>query len=225
MNQKIFRGVMLPLLAMACTLSFAVSGQQPRTRRGGGGGGLDNLSLPSTTARVAAASSSSSTAGAVGAAWLTFAPEGAGFSVSLPGLPEEPTRAGRESGQLSSQFRNYRLAAGSLKYELGRTGQMPEQLISQPGYVERFFAGAAQGLAAALARENGQIKFKLASAEAVALDGYEGREYEFAAEGHRAVARLFLVEGSIFALSVIGPKTEMTPENVNRFLNSFALTQ
>ena len=214
MNQKIFRAA--ALLVSVCALSLAAAGQQPqaRTRRGG----LDNLSLPSTTARVAAASS-----GATAATWLTFAPEGAGFAVSLPGMPEDATGAGR--GQSASPFRSYRLAAGGLKYEIGRTGQMPQQFVSQPEYVEKFFAGARQGINAALQHENQQIKFRLVSEQVVSLDGYEGREYEFDAEGHRAVARLFIVERSLFALSVLGAKSEMTPDKVNKFLDSFALVQ
>jgi hypothetical protein len=204
------------LLGSACVLSAAVAAQQQpaRARRGG----LDNLSLPSTTARVASASTGA-------AAWQTFAPEGAGFSVSLPGLPEEPARGTGGGGQTAAQFRNYRLDSGGLKYEIGRTGQLPEQFVSQPDYLERFFAGASRGIAAALAQQHRTDGFKLVSEETISLDGYEGREYEFASEGHRAVARLFLVERSIFGLSVIGAKSEMTPEQVNRFLNSFALAQ
>jgi hypothetical protein len=181
-------------------------------------GGLDNLSLPSTTARVATASNAAT-------AWQTFAPEGAGFSVSLPGLPEETTRAGRESAQPATQGRSYKLIYGGLKYEVGRTGQLPEQFMSRHDYVEKFFVSAARGIEAALARENAQIKFKLVSEQTISLEGYEGREYEFDAEGHRAVARLVLMERSIFGLSVTGAKSEMTDENVNRFFNSFALTQ
>jgi hypothetical protein len=206
------------LLASVCVLSAAAAqGQSPARARRGGGGGLDNLSLPSTTARVASASTGAS-------AWQTFAPEGAGFSVSLPGMPDEPARAGGQTAA-AAQFRNYRLAAGGLKFEIGRTGQLPEQLVSRADYVEKFFAGAAEGITAALSRENQQLKFKLVSEEAVSLDGYEGREFEFAAAGHRAVARLFLVERSIYGLSIIGANSEMTAENVNRFLDSFALTQ
>jgi hypothetical protein len=215
-NKKILRGMML--LASVCVLSAVAAAQQQqpaRARRGG----LDNLSLPSTVARVASASDGASM-------WQTFAPEGAGFSVSLPGLPQERGRAtGRGGVQPAEQFRNYQLTAGGLKYEIGRTGQLPEQLVSQPDYMERFFAGARQGITAALAQENQQIRYKLVSEQTISLDGYEGREYEFAAEGHRAVARLFLIERSIYGLSVIGPKSEMTPEHVERFLNSFALVQ
>ncbi|HEX8422232.1 MAG TPA: hypothetical protein VF634_02410 [Pyrinomonadaceae bacterium] len=213
MNKKILRG--LTLVLSLCALAVAASGQQPsRTRRGG----LDNLSLPSTSARVSAAT-------ATGAAWQTFAPEGAGFSVSLPGLPEEPTADGRASGQLAAQFRSYRLAAGGLKYEVARTPPLPEQLVSQSGFTDKFFASASENLTRSLMAENPNIKFRLVSQHAVSLDGYEGRELEFAAEGHRAVARVFLVERSIYALGVLGAKGEMTPDKVNRFLDSLALTQ
>jgi hypothetical protein len=211
-NKKILRG--LVLAASACALSVVASGQQPAKARRGG---LDNLSLPSTSARVSAATADSS--------WQTFAPEGAGFSISLPGLPEEPTRSGRESGQLAAQFRSYRLAAGGLKYEVARTPPLPEQLVSQSGFADKFFATSAQNLTRSLTAENPNIKFRLVSEQAISLDGYEGRELEFAAEGHRALARVFLVERSIYALGVLGAKSEMTPDKVGRFLNSLVLTQ
>lgn len=213
MNKKIFRA--LTLAVSVCALAVAASGQQAsKTRRGG----LDNLSLPSTSARVAAASTD-------GAAWLTFAPEGAGFSVSLPGLPEEPKQSAGERGQVASQFRSYRLSAEGLKYEIARTPPFPEQFVTQAGFADKFFAGAAQGLTRSLLAENPNIKFQLVSEQAVSLDGYEGREYEFAAEGHRAIARVFLVERSIYGLGVLGAKSDMTPDKVGKFLDSLALTQ
>jgi hypothetical protein len=210
-NQKIFRAV--ALAAALCALSVVAASGQQRTRRGG----LDNLSLPSTSARVSAATT--------GGAWITFAPEGAGFSVSLPGLPEEPTQAARGGGQLAAQFRSYRLSAGGLKYEVARTPPFPEQFVSQQGFAEKFFAGASEGLTRSLMAENPNIKFRLAAEQAVSLDGYEGREFEFVAEGHRAVARIFLIERSVFGLGVLGAKSEMTPDKVSKFLDSLALTQ
>lgn len=215
MNRKIFSTAVL--LVSVCVLCAAsVSAQQPagRARRGG----LDNLSLPSTTARVASASTAAG-------AWQTFAPEGAGFSVSLPGQPEEPTRTLRETVQMNSQLRSYRLVAGDLRFEISRTGQLPEELFMQPGAADKFFAGASQGITGALAQRNQPVKFKLVSEQAVSLDGYEGREYEFESEGHRSVARIFLVDRAVYALGITGSKSELTPETVRRFLDSFALTQ
>jgi hypothetical protein len=212
-NKKIFRGAMLALCV--CALAFAASGQQAKKARRGG---LDNLSLPSTSVRVAAASTA-------GSAWLTFAPEGGGFSISLPGLPEEPTQSARAQGQLAAQFRSYRLTAGGLKYEVARTPPLPEQLVSQPGFADKFFATATQNLTRSLMAENPNIKFRLVSEQTISLDGYEGREFEFASEGHRAFARLFLVEGSVYGLGVLGTKNDMTPDKFGRFLDSLALTQ
>ena len=210
MSKKLFRAALVA--ACVCASAFAAAGQQPaRTRRGG----LDNLSLPSTSTRVASASTGAS-------AWQTFAPEGAGFSVMLPGMPEEPARG---QGQTSAQLRSYRLAAGGLKYEIARTPPLPARVVENPGFAEQFFAGAAEGLTAAIQHENPQIKFRLVSQQTISLDGYEGREFEFAAEGHRAVARVFLIEGSLFAVGVHGAKAEMTPDTVNKFLDSFALVQ
>jgi hypothetical protein len=213
-NKKIFRA--LALAVSLCAFSVAASAQQPSKPRRGG---LDNLSLPSTSARVSAASTGT------GAAWLTFAPEGAGFSISLPGMPEEPTQGGRASGQPAGQFRGYRLTAGGLKYEVARTPPLPAQLVSQPGFAEKFFAGATEGMTRALLAENPKIKFQLVAEQPISLDGYEGREFEYAAEGHRAVARVFLVEGSVYGLGVLGAKSDMTPDKVNKFLDSLALTQ
>jgi len=214
MKQKVVRGLILS--ACVCAAAVAVAGQQP-ARAPRRGGGLDSLSLSSTAERAAAASA--------GAQWQTFAPEGVGFSVSLPGVPEEPTQARREQGRLSGQIRTYRLTVGGLKYEVMRTGGLPEQLMSQPDFAEKFFVSMTPGLSAALQVEHPQLDFRLISQQPVSLAGYEGREYEFAAAGHRAVVRLFLIERAIYGLSVLGGKSEMTPDKVNRFFDSFALAQ
>lgn len=220
MNKKIFRA--LTLAVAVCALSFVAAGQQPsaRARRSGGGSGLDNLSLPSTTAHVSAATTTTTDAGA----WQMFAPEGAGFSVMLPGMPEESTLAGREQGTVNALFRGYRLAAGGVKYELTRTPPLPEQLTAHPDYRDKFFEGMKQGLTAGLQAMNPQAKFRLAAHQAISVGGFEGREYEYTAAGHRAAARVFLVNNCIYALTVLGAKSELTPETINRFLNSFAVT-
>lgn len=214
MKQKLMLGIMLS--ACVCASVSVVAGQQPaRARRGGGG--LDNLSLPSTSERASAATAE--------AMWQTFAPEGAGFSVSLPGIPEEAIRAGHEQAQLNRQFRAYELAAGGLNYVMTRAGVLPEQLMSQPKVAESMFAGAGRGLATGLEAQYPQIKFQLVSQQAISLGIYEGREFDYAAARHRSVARVFLVKGSVFILTVLGAKSDMTPDKVNKFLDSFALVE
>ncbi|HEV2914773.1 MAG TPA: hypothetical protein VGX92_15960 [Pyrinomonadaceae bacterium] len=77
MNKKTFSTVVL-LTCLFVMSSAALGQQQRRARRSGG---LDNLSLPSTGAAIASSAS-----------WQEFAPEGAGFSVMMPGLPEEMSK-------------------------------------------------------------------------------------------------------------------------------------
>jgi hypothetical protein len=121
-------------LACACAVAPA---QQPRARRGG----LDNLSLPSRGASSAAASVDAP------AGWTVFAPEGAGFAVSMPGVPEEPTAGGRRAGALSPQFRSYRLSDGGLDYEIIRTPPLPPELFAKENFEEEFYAMLPQFLA------------------------------------------------------------------------------
>lgn len=77
----------------------------------------------------------------------------------------------------------------------------------------------------ALQAMNPQAKFRLVAHQAISLGGFEGREFEYTATGHRASARIFLVNNSIYAFTVLGPKSELTPDAVSRFLDSFTLTQ
>ncbi|HYY41418.1 MAG TPA: hypothetical protein VE775_01725, partial [Pyrinomonadaceae bacterium] len=179
MNYKPLRALLA--VVSLCALTHAVHAQQR--------GGLDSLSLIQPGG-----------AGA-DAAWQLFAPEGAGFSLLVPGTPEEMTRRGREAGTLAPQFRSYHLtAADGLKYEFGRTGQLPAQVTGQPGFNDKFWATNAQGLMLALQSENRAAKFELVAERKVSVAGYEGREYEFAAPGLRSLARVYLINRAIFAL-------------------------
>ena len=119
----------LNIFARACGLaacvvfaSAAAAGQQPgRARRGG----LDNLALAPAPERDAAGSS----------AWQTFAPEGVGFSVELPGVPADETGTGRDAGRLNPSVRDYRLKADGVEYQIARTGQLPKAVYESEGFV------------------------------------------------------------------------------------------
>ena len=195
--------------AALCALARATPAQQPQPRRGG----LDNLSLSSNAGATSA-----------DAPWQLFAPEGAGFSVLVPGVPEEVTKRGREAGTLAAQLRGYQLmAADGLKYEFARTGQLPAAVATGPGFAEKFFAQNAEVLTYALQHENPQAGFKLAGERAVSVAGYAGREYEFAATGLRSVARVYLIERAIFVLAVSGSEAALTPDKAGKFLDSFSV--
>lgn len=204
MNQKSFR---LPLLFVSlCALALNAFAQQQPQR-----GGLDSMSLVSHAG-----------AGA-DAAWQLFAPEGAGFSILVPGTPEEVTKRGRESGQLAAQFRGYELAgADGVKYEFGRTGQLPAEVFARPDFKAEFFAHNAEGLTAMIQHANPRAGFKLVAERKVSVAGYEGREYEYAAPGLRSLARVYLVDRAIFALAVSGSETALTTDKAGKFLDSFS---
>jgi hypothetical protein len=207
MKQKSLR----PLLVVValCALAAAAHAQQPtvQPRRGG----LDSMSL------VTHAGGSSADA-----AWQLFAPEGAGFAVLLPGVPEEVTKRGREAGATPAQFRSYRLAADGVKYEFGRTAQLPASVVGQTDFSARFFAQNAEAMKAALQHENPQLRFVLTSERAVNVAGYEGREYVFTAPGVRSVARVYLIERAIFALAASGSDAALPTDKANKFFDSFS---
>lgn len=201
MNRKSLR-LLLPFVSL-CALALSAHAQQQPQR-----GGLDSMSLV--------------THAGADASWQLFAPEGAGFSVLVPGTPEEVTKRGRESGQLAAQFRGYELAgADGVKYEFGRTGQLPAALLVRPDFKEEFFAHNVEGLSAALQHANPRAGFKLVAERRVSVAGYEGREYEYAAPGLRSVARVYLVDRAIFALAVSGGETALTADKAGKFLDSF----
>ena len=210
MKRSFFRAA----AACACLLLFSATawGQQPapKPRRGG----LDNLSLPSTAEHAAAAAAASR--------WQVFAPEGAGFSVLLPGVPTEATRRGREEGRLAAEFRDYKLKADGVDYEVTRTGQIPAEAFAAGGFADNFFKGLSSTLA--LNTPGRGMKLMPAGERAVRTSGFEGREYDLASAGERARVRVYLVNRAIFAVAMTGPESAFTEEKAERFFGSLALT-
>ena len=206
MKRKFSRAALL--VVSLCALSLTAFAQQPPRR-----GGLDSMSLITNAGTPAAADS---------AGWQLFAPEGAGFSVNVPGTPTEVTKRGREAGTLAPQFRNYQLAAADgLKYEFGRTGQLPAQFAGTD-FETKFFAQNTEVLTTVLQHENPQAHFKLVAERAVSVAGYAGREYEFAGTGVRSLARVYLIDRAIFALAISGRESALTNEKASRFFDSFS---
>ena len=201
MNQKSLRALLL--FVSVCTLSLTTFAQQQPRR-----GGLDSMSLVSHTG--------------ADAEWQLCTPEGAGFSVLVPGTPEEVTRRGREAGTLAAQFRGYELtAADGVKYEFGRTGQLPAQIVDQPDFSDKFFEHYAEALTLILQKSNQGAQFRLTAARQVSVAGGAGRAYEFAAPGRRAAVRAYLIDRAFFLLAVSGPEGVLTADKADKFLDSF----
>jgi hypothetical protein len=205
MKRKFLRAALLVVSLGALSLT-ALAQQQPRR------GGLDSMSLITNAGTPAATDS---------AGWQLFAPEGAGFSVVVPGTPTEVTKRGREAGTLAPQFRSYQLAdADGVKYEFGRTGQLPAQFAGAD-FEARFFAQNAEALTIVMQHANPQAHFRLVDERPVSVAGYAGREYEFAGTGVRALGRVYLIERAIFVLGVSGRESALTDEKAGKFLDSF----
>jgi hypothetical protein len=202
-------------LLCACAVASAQQASQPRAR----GGGLDNLSLPSR-----AASTTVLPAGAP-AGWLVFAPEGAGFTVSMPGVPEEPTAGGRRAGSIPQQFRSYRLQEGGLDYEIVRTPPLPPELFAKENFEDEFYAMLPQFLAQGAKAGMPQFNLEMTGERAVESGGHAGREYEFSSRTHRSQVRIFLVERALLFAALTGPKSAFTEAKMRAYLDSFTLTQ
>lgn len=196
-------------LAACVVFAAAATGQQPaRARRGG----LDNLSLAPAPERDAA-----------GSAWQTFAPEGAGFSVELPGVPADEAGDGRDAGRLNPSVRDYKLSADGVEYQIARTGQLPQAVYESEGFVEKFFDSLSESLTASAAREWPQMKLKPTAARAVSLGGHDGREFELASAGYRSRVRVFLVDRAMFIVAMTGAREAFTDEKIERYFGSLRL--
>ncbi|HVG30402.1 MAG TPA: hypothetical protein VM864_11920 [Pyrinomonadaceae bacterium] len=200
-------------LACACAVAF---GQQPRARRGG----LDNLSLPSSRGASSDASPADAPAG-----WQTFAPEGAGFTVSMPGVPEEPTAAGRHAGLTRQQLRSYRLSEGGLDYEIVRTPPLPPELFAGENFEDEFYAMLPRFLAQGARAGMPQFNLEMTGERAVESGGHAGREYEFSSRTHRSQVRVFLVDRGMLFVALTGAKSAFSEAKMRAYLDSFTLTR
>jgi hypothetical protein len=211
MRRTIFARSCALAACLACAAAVA-SAQQTRARRGG----LDNLSLPSGGVGSAADAP---------AGWQTFAPEGAGFTVSMPGVPEEPTGAGRRAGSTPQQLRSYRLQLGGLDYEIVRTPPLPPELFAKQNFEDEFYAMLPQFLARGAKMGMPQYNLEITGERAVESGGHAGREYEFSSRTHRSQVRVFLVERAMLFVALTGTKSAFSEAKMRAYLDSFTLTQ
>ena len=208
---KIFLRAALAL-AFLCGAASAASAQQPQGRRGGGGG-LDNLSLPSTLERAAAAEQ-----------WPTFAPEGEGFSVAMPGKPVDVAAEKRAGGHADARSRSYRVKADGIEYEVTRTGQMPAALFAMKGFEQDFLGSLAGSLPAAARNEWPHMKLELSEQRPTTLDGVAGREFDLESADYRSRVRAFVVDRSLLIVAMTGARTAFTDAKFDKYFGSLRLT-
>jgi hypothetical protein len=201
------------VVALVClwgALPQAAPGQQtaPLPRRGGG---LDNLSLPSTMARAAAAE-------AAAGGWRKVEPAGVGFSVLMPGAPEEMMYRIRQTERpLGLYFRHWRLRADGVEYHVmvkRGTGDdienfqrmlrmtMPRDLMRSPDDPE---------------------KMQLTDEGWVADRGLDAQEFDYESERDLGRVRLYTFERLVYVLAMTGHKTSFNEEKAGKFFKSFAV--
>jgi hypothetical protein len=203
-NQKLFSTALL----MVCLLVMSgveALGQQQQRRRSGG---LDNLSLPSTGRSLASSS------------WQKFAPEGAGFSVMMPGLPDETSK---EMGPNAASLKEYRLKAGETEYVVGVLLNFPAELLQNPDFVAKYF----EMLPHLMMRspEYAGRNYRLSAQRNITINDHPGRQYRLDSADYACTMRVVLAERSIYIMSVESAKASLSNENVEKFLASFALEE
>ena len=199
-------------LVCLCWAASAASAQRPQGRRRGGG--LDNMSLPSTLERAAASAER----------WPTFAPEGEGFSVAMPGKPVDVAAEKRAGGLADARARSYRVKADGIEYEVTRTGQIPAALFEMKGFEQDFLASLEKSLPAAARNEWPHMKLALSGQQPVTLDGFAGREFDLGSADYRSRVRAFVVERSLLLVAMTGPRSAFTDAKTDRYFGSLRLT-
>ena len=201
MNQKLFSATLL--VVCLAVLSVSAFGQQQRRRSSGG---LDNLSLPSTGRSLASSS------------WHKFAPEGAGFSVMMPGLPDERSK---ELGPGAANLNEYRVKTGGAEYVVGVLLNFPAQLLQSPDFMAKYF----EMLPSAMMRsaEYAGRNYKLSSQRSITVNDYPGRQYKMDSTDYTCTMRVVVTEHSVYVVAVESAKATLSAENVEKFLASFTL--
>jgi hypothetical protein len=200
-NRNIFSTVLL-VLCLA-VMSSAALGQQRQPRRSGG---LDNMSLPSTDVAIASSS------------WQEFAPEGAGFSVMMPGLPDEMSK---DMGPNATNLREYRVKNNGTEYIVGVFLNFPVEMIHDPKFMATYFDVLPRAMIGSA--EYAGKNYKLIAQRAITLNDFPGRQFKFDAADYTCTMRVFLAEHSIYIISIESPKASASIESAEKFFSSFAL--
>jgi hypothetical protein len=184
--------------------SVEVFGQQQRRRSGG----LDNLSLPSTGASITSSS------------WQKFTPEGAGFSVMMPGLPDETSQ---DIGPTTAHLKAYRFKTGETEYVVGVLLDFPAELLQNPDFRAKYFEVLPHMMMRST--DYASRNYRLSSQRNMSVNDHAGRQYRLDSADYTCTMRVVLTERSIYIMSVESAKATLSPENVEKFLASFTLEE
>ena len=168
------------------------------------------MSLPSTDATLASSS------------WQRLAPVGAGFSVMMPGLPDEAFK-NMTQGPNPVGLREYRFKADDAEYVLGVLLNLPVEITQQPDFAEGYFQLLPLGMIKSA--EHAGKNYRLTAQRSISIKDYPGRQYKFDSPEYTCTMRAYLIGQTVYIMSVESRKASVPLENVERFFSSFALTE
>jgi len=136
--------------------------------------------------------------------WREFSSNAGGFSVSMPGVPEEEANTSKRGNAV----RGLTLSNSSEAYLL-----IYSDLSETPSNVE-----IQKMMDTAISMLTQRRNLKLLSQRDISLKGYPGREFDIGRDDTSIIkGRIYIMQQRIYLLTVVTPK----PSNAQRFLESF----
>ena len=139
--------------------------------------------------------------------WVTLAPEGAGFSVSLPAEATE-----RIDKKASYTLHAFTLVVGRATYVASYTDYVPGKLDPKTA------------LAANRDKFNKSLQATLVSSREITLDGHTGMEFTSETPAADVKSQLFLIGNRMYQIATFVFRDVDETRNVNRFFESFKFT-
>lgn len=142
------------------------------------------------------------------APWVTLAPEGAGFSVSLPGQPDE-----KIDEKPSYTMHAFTLTVGRATYVASYSDYTPGKLDPKTA------------LTANRDKFNKNLQATLITSREITLDGHTGLEFTSETPAVNLKSQLFLIGDRVFQTATLVFRDVDETRNVNRFFESFRFTK
>lgn len=177
----------------------------------------DDIVSPKTTKPKEESAKPNAPAGSIPVAsgnWVEVAPDGGGFKITMPGRPTTNTQTQELPVLGKVDHHMLQVADGSSVYQLTYFHLPKSEMVDTNSATFRaaFLTSLAQGLAKG-------VQGELVSETAISQDGTEGREVQVKIQAGVVWSRLFLINGTMYSLSVLSNGKE--GDGKTRFFNSF----
>jgi len=149
--------------------------------------------------------------------WLKLAPQGAPFSVSLPGAPSEKTK-NDDSGM---KVHTYKVKAGATDYQVVWFAGVSYAVL-QRGPLNVLFPRGLQDILKS-ARQEGKKELLTTHEADVTLNGCQGRESTMESASGKLEAKAFVAGYDFITVAVFHPKDDSGSADARRFLGSLTV--